>query len=178
MSKDATPLFVGDISPFARSLRRSLEGLEHIPGHVEMLNLLAKAGGFRNFQHLKAQHQAHMSLDEPKQPRAEVNYKLVKRLVRFFDQEKRLVRWPKKFSERLVCLWVMWSRLPARTTLTEREISERLESWHLFGDYALLRRELVDRGMVERTPDGRQYKRLETEPPPEAVALLEHLRKQ
>ena len=34
------------------------------------------------------------------------------------------------------CLWVMWSRLPARRSMHEREI-ERLGAEHLFGDHAL-----------------------------------------
>lgn len=76
----------------------------------------------------------------------------------------------------MVCLWVMWSRLPARARLTEKEINHILMHNHLFADHALLRRELVDRKMVRRTADGRSYQRNEVQPSPEALALLEHLR--
>jgi len=176
MSKIPMPFTVGDISELAKTLRRQLDGLERLPSHVEMLNLLAKAGGYRNFQHFKAQHDAQTSLKTPQQPPAEVNFKLVKKLVRHFDDEGRLIRWPKKFTMRGICLWIMWSRIAARTSLTEREVNERLEEQHLFGDYALLRRELVDRGMISRTADGSSYQRVELQPPAEAIELLKHLR--
>lgn len=177
MSKTMMPFCVGDISTFAKSLRKNLETLDRAPGHVEMLNLLARSGGYRNFQHFRAQHQASQALQSPRPEPAQVNYKAVKETARCFNHAGLLERWPKKFTHRMLCLWVMWSRLPARQALAEREISDRLQAWHLFGDYALLRRELVDRGMVTRTPDGREYRRLEQSPPPEAVALLEYLRK-
>ncbi len=176
MSRTSLPLHVGDVSAFAKSLRRSLDGLETLPSHLEMLNLLAKAGGYRNFQHFKVQAEARDLLEAPSPPQPAVNYKLVHKLTRFFDTEGKLIRWPGKYSQRMLCLWVIWSRIPARTTYTEKEISALLHNLHLFSDHALLRRELVDNRMMERTPDGRQYKRLELRPPDDAVALLEKLR--
>ena len=176
MSKTLLPFVVGDISAFASSLRRQLDALERVPGHVEMLNLVVKAGGFRNFQHFRAQQQTHAALNTPRPVPAEINYKLVRQLVRFFDAQGRLIRWPKKFTHRILCLWALWARIPARTDFTERQVCDQLETLHLFGDHALLRRELVDRGMMTRTSDCTRYRRLEVRPPAEAVALLEHLR--
>ncbi|MBU1002747.1 MAG: DUF2087 domain-containing protein [Proteobacteria bacterium] len=175
MSKTPLPFPVGDISEFARSLRRQLDGLERTPSHVEMLNLLAKAGGYRNFQHFRAQQDAQAALDVPPPSPVEVDFKRVQQLVRIFDGQGRLTRWPKKYTLRMLCLWVIWSRIDARGTLSEREISEWLDEQHLFGDYALLRRELVDNGLVTRTADGRQYRRIELQPPAEALELLRHL---
>ncbi|SMF05265.1 DUF2087 domain-containing protein [Desulfovibrio gilichinskyi] len=175
MSKTVLPFVVEDISAFARSLRRQLDGVETIPTHVEMLNLLVKAGGFRNFQHFRAQHESFKILETPKSPAPELNLKLVKRLTRFFDEDGQLIRWPKKFSERMICLWIMWSRIPAKESFSEKEISDLLDKEHLFGDYALLRRELVDRGMMVRNAEGSQYKRLEVKPPLEALELLRYL---
>ncbi len=180
MSRTALPLHVGDISCFAKSLRSALDGLEKLPSHLEMLNILTKAQGYRNFQHFKAQTEAleRFETPQPARPEPEVNYKLVHRVTRFFDEQHRLIRWPGKYSQRMLCLWVVWSHIPARSSFTEKEISELLNDWHLFGDHALLRRELVDNRMMERTPDGRCYKRLEVRPPADAVALLKQLRKQ
>ncbi|MEW5774586.1 MAG: DUF2087 domain-containing protein [Thermodesulfobacteriota bacterium] len=39
-----------------------------------------------------------------------------------------------------------------------------------------MRRQLVDHGPVSRTPDGREYRRVENRPPAEALALLQRLR--
>lgn len=176
MSKTAMPFYAADVSALARNLRRQLDGFEKAPSHLELLNLLAKAGGYKNFQHLKAAH----DVCAPRRPlplsAPEIDFRMVKRLVRFFDANGRLVRWPGKFSQRVICLWVLWSRLAARTTYTEQEISRFLGEQHLFGDHALLRRELVDRDMVERTADGRQYRRREMRPPAEALELLKLLR--
>lgn len=175
MSRTPIPLCVGDVSALARTLRKQLDEQDRTPGHVEMLNLLARSGGYRNFQHLKAQSEARATVGQPVPVPAEVDFKLVKRLVRFFDEQGRLIRWPGKFSQRMIALWVLWSRVPARTVLTEQAVNELLEGCHCFGDHALLRRELVDRNMLERTPDGRSYRRIERQPPPEAVELLGHI---
>lgn len=175
MSKTVLPFAVEDISAFTRSFRRQLDGVGTLPTHVEMLNLLVKAGGFRNFQHFRAQHESLKKLESPKSTPPELNLKLVKRMMRFFDEDGQLIRWPKKFSERMICLWVMWSRIPAKKFFSEKQISDLLDKEHLFGDYALLRRELVDRRMMDRTADGSQYKRLEIRPPLEALELLKYL---
>jgi Uncharacterized protein conserved in bacteria (DUF2087). len=169
------PLCVGDVSAFARTICRQLDTAGRTPGHVEMLNLLARAGGYRNFQHLRAQHEARTALDSPRPARVPVDYSLVRRLVRLFDDRGLLVRWPKKFTQRMLCLWVLWSRIPARRSMTEREINALLDGQHRFGDCALLRRELADRGLVTRTADGRQYTRIERQPPEEAVEIIRHL---
>lgn len=94
------------------------------------------------------------------------------RILRYFDETGRLMRWPGKASHRPDCLWVLWSRLPAGAVMHEREVNERLAAEHLFGDHALLRRELVDTGLMRRTYDGREYRRIEQAPPPEAVELI------
>ncbi|MFH1914374.1 MAG: DUF2087 domain-containing protein [Pseudomonadota bacterium] len=176
MPRTPMPLCVDDVSDFARTLRRQLDDLKRIPGHVEMLNLLARAGGYRNIQHLRARQAVCDSLDAPRPAPVAVDFILVKRLMRLFDDRGRLMRWPKKYTQRMLCLWGVWARIPARTAMTEPEMNRLLEQQHLFGDHALLRRELADHGLVTRTPDGRQYTRCERKPPPEAVELLRHLR--
>jgi hypothetical protein len=98
-------------------------------------------------------------------------------LTRYFDRESRLLRWPTKFSHQEPCLWVLWSRLPARTTLSEPQINDLLFANHHFEDPAILRRELKERGMVTRTLDGREYRRVERKPPPLAAALIGFLRR-
>jgi len=172
MSKSPMPFYVADVSALAKNLRRQLDEFERLPSHVEMLNLIVKSGGFRNFQHFKAQQTAASTFDRPKAQPAEINYKLVKRILRLFNEEGYLTHWPKKYSERVICLWVMWSRIAAKKMYTECEISELLEQQNLFEDHALLRRELVDHRMLSRTADGRQYQRLEVQPPAEALEVF------
>jgi hypothetical protein len=75
----------------------------------------------------------------------------------------------------MACLWALWSQIPASRTFTEDELNQRLRALHLFGDHALLRRELCDHDLLSRTADGSQYRRVERQPSPEGLALIRHL---
>lgn len=165
------------MSALARALKGELAKFNQLPSHVELLNALARASGHGNFQAMRAQWAARERLEHPAPVVAEppIDYVKVERLARYFDAAGRLIRWPAKHSERMNCLWVLWSRFTPRAVLSEIEVGRVLEAWHQFGDRALLRRELCDQGMMKRTADGREYRRIEQAPPPEAVALIRHL---
>ncbi|HYE43896.1 MAG TPA: DUF2087 domain-containing protein [Caulobacteraceae bacterium] len=177
MSRQAIPFHAPDVSSLARSLRSQLLERETIPGHLEFLNILARAAGARNFQQMRAETaEAPVGIpaSEPAAPAAEpVDLKRLKRLRDCFDAKGRLLRWPAKRGDQVLALWGLWSKLPAQTDLTEQEISDRLRLLHDFGDHALLRRELYDTRFVQRTPDGRTYRRIEKVAPPEAAALIQ-----
>lgn len=175
MSRIPLPLFVGDISDYARSLRGQLAECERTPSHLELLNMLARSAGYRNFQHFRAQAVARDQLDAPRPLPAPVDHVQIQRLARLFDASGRLLRWPTKFSQRESCLWVLWSRIPPRSILTEKQMNELLLVNHLFGDHALLRRMLCDYGLMTRSADCREYRRVERQPPPAASALIRHL---
>jgi len=149
--------------------------------HVQLLNMLVRAVGYRNFQHYRAQFTARERLErlaapEPAAPEAPVDLRRVERAARHFGPDGLLARWPGKVSLQRLCLWWVWSRLPAQQELTGTQMDDALRACHHFGDHALLRRWLCDLGMATRTPDGRQYRRVEQRPPQEALALLQHLR--
>ena len=172
MTRSVLPFYVNDISALARSLNHQIAGCDHPPGHLEMLNMLARAAGLRNFQHFRAQLVAEKRLLSTAEAAVPVDYAQLERLTRYFDINGRLLRWPSKFSHREPCLWVLWSELPPRTTLSEREMNDLLRKNHNFDDPALMRRELKERKMVTRTLDGREYRRIERRPPAEALALI------
>lgn len=172
MSKEQLPFHAADISTFAKSLRNQLAGHEGQPGHVDMLHMLARSAGYRNFQHFRAQLEARERLErEPSAPPV-VDFVKLAKLARYFAADGRMIRWPRKFSHQEPCLWVLWSRLPPRLTATEPEINILIAEQHLFGDHVLLRREMVNYRMIGRTTDCRSYWRIEREPPAEAVALI------
>lgn len=175
MSRQRLPYHAPDISALAKSLARQLDDSSERPGHVEMLNLLARAVGFRNYQALRASHQAEARLSRAVEGEAMVDFRRVEQWRRYFDESGRLHRWPKKHSHREACLWVMWSRLPARQCWSETEVNERLRSQERLGDHLLLRRALVDGGWLVRTDDGGEYRRVERRPPAELRALLSFL---
>jgi hypothetical protein len=175
MSRTVLPLHAGDISAFARSLNHQIAESEHAPSHVQLLNMLARSAGFRNYQHFRAQAEARERIESYEPPQPAVDYVEIQRLARYFDAKGRLQQWPAKLTQRIQCLWVLWSRIPARKVFSENELNQLLKGNHQFGDPALLRRELFDNRMVSRTADCREYRRIERRPPPEAVALIHHL---
>ncbi len=178
MSRTLLPFHSEDISALARSLKGQLANCESQPSHPELLNILVRANGYRNFQHYRAQLAARDRLESrtPAQEPEPVDFVRVKRLLRMFDPGGKLVRWPAKRSQQELCLWVIWSKLPARQVFTEKEINKLLNDNHLFGDHALLRRWLCDYGMMSRTRDGCEYCRVEKRPPAEARDLIRQLR--
>jgi hypothetical protein len=172
MSRTSLSFQTDDLSAFATALGGQLRQCDHVPGHVELLNMLARADGCRNFQHWRAMAAARAALEAPPPVEPAVDFLKLRRMMRLFDAQARLVRWPPKQSERELCLWVLWAAFPARRDLAEAEVNRLLGTRHEFGDHALLRRWLVDLGLVVRTPDGSIYRRVERRPPPEARALI------
>jgi hypothetical protein len=177
MSRTLLPFHSDDISALARSLKGQLVNCESQPSHLELLNILVRANGYRNFQHYRAQLAARDLLENrPLAPESElVDFVRIKRVLRMFDPEGKLMRWPSKRSQQELCLWVIWSKLPARHVFTEKEINLLLNENHLFGDHPLWRRWLCDYGMMSRTRDGREYRRVEKRPPAEALELIRQL---
>lgn len=99
--------------------------------------------------------------------------KRVARAVRCFDAAGRLQRWPSKRSEQIVVLWVIWSQLPVDARFTESDVNAMLGGWHDNGDHALLRRELVDMGLLQRTQTGSVYRRANPpDIPPDAAEAI------
>jgi hypothetical protein len=54
MSRTLLPFNSDDISSLARSLKAQLANCESQPSHLELLNMLVRANGYRNFQHYRA----------------------------------------------------------------------------------------------------------------------------
>lgn len=168
MSRTLYPFYCSDISGLARALKQQWAQESAPPSYLSVLNMLARAAGFQNFQHWRAE------CDRPAPPVAASAE--TTRLLRHYDVDGRLMRWPKKFSEQRLCLWALWAVLPRGQRWTEPEINALLRAEESFGDHVLLRRELVEQGLLGRTPDCRSYWLIEHEQRPEAAAgLIEQL---
>lgn len=170
MTRIALPYTAPDISALARQLEKELAASTEPPGHLSLMNMLARGAGFRNFQHFRASALAAGKLDAVPQPPPDMTR--VAQARRYFDAEGRMTTWPSKTSLQHLCLWSLWARLPKGQSMTEREVSQLLNRWHLFGDAAILRRTLWELRLVHRTEDSRDYRRVEQAPPPEARALI------
>ena len=183
---ERTPLVAADLSAFAKVLRTQLaERMESgagLPGHVEMLNLLARAAGHRNVQALKSAaaraaptaaattaHRWHGPKDPALTPAAD-------RTLRNFDAQGRLLRWPNKRAEQVLALWCLWMAFDGKRRYSEREVNEVLNAHHAFSDHCLLRREMVEMKLLARTAGGEQYRKLAARPSEETAALLRAVR--
>lgn len=170
MSKESVPLQVADLSGFTRALSRQLTTAQVQPSHLELMNMLARAAGFRNYQHLRAGHAAKARLDRvtPTEP---ADHRLIERALQHFDGIQ-LVRWPSRRQVQALCLWPLWAALPSGVTLTEKQVNAALNARHLFGDPAILRREMWSQRMLSRNRDGSDYRRIERRPPVDALELM------
>jgi hypothetical protein len=181
MSRTLIPLAVSDASSFAKSLRSQLSEHEGLPSHLELLNMLARAAGYGNFQSIRATLnieaiEAVAPIPESQEAEPKPDLKLVERVARCFDTAGRLTRWPSRRADQIVALWVLWSQFPSAKDQSELEVNVFLRDRHLFGDHALLRRELCDMGLLSRTPNGSIYRRIERPMPPDAADVARRLR--
>lgn len=77
---------------------------------------------------------------------------------RLLDREGRLARWPSKAPQRQLALCCMAGRFSPERSYPESEVNDILKACHAFGDWALPRRELVDRRYLGRDDAGRGYR--------------------
>ncbi len=208
MTRTALPYSAPDLSALARLLERAI--LDHqtthgrLPGHVEMMNLLARGAGRRNLQELQAQaartapgradadaaqvppppgpdlwFDAPELLDPVTTPVEGLAPRLSERAaktLKCFDFSGRLTRWPPKLSQQRLALWVLWTRFEARRVYTEAEVNRVLKAWHVYGDHATLRRELINHGLMTRKSDCSDYRKVAQWPDEEVQGLLRALR--
>jgi hypothetical protein len=166
MTREPISLTIADISDFARALRA--QAPEGDTGHQSWLNRVARAAGYRNFQHLSAlRKEAEPAADDAK----------VARALRYFDAEGRFARWPSRTGIQALCLWAVWARLPAGEEWSEPEVSAKIDGVTALGDAAQIRRSLAEHRLVTRDRAGSAYRRVERRPPPEARALIAALGK-
>lgn len=175
------PLLVPDLPQFARGLARALADRHAAkpepPGHVETLNLIARALGHRNLASLRAAlaalppPAAAVSDDSGRAPPLLTEH--ARKALSQFDADGRLVRWPNKFSVQRLAMWILWTDFDAKRPYTEREVNTILKARNAFGDHVTLRRELVNHRLLARKSDCSEYRKLPARPDAEARALLQ-----
>ena len=94
--------------------------------------------------------------DAPRDPIAELR-KRARILEQLLDDRGRVARWPVRRAQQLIVLDYIAAQIEAGVVMTEREVGTRLDALHAFDDAALIRRELVDLGALQRKRDGSAY---------------------
>lgn len=97
--------------------------------------------------------------------KTEMERKMKKDISRFLDVNGRIKVLPAKNQMRSEILMHLSAKFEYGRFYTEKEVNGIIENWHTFGDYFLLRRELIDSKLLARTNNGARYWREEqTEP--------------
>ena len=76
---------------------------------------------------------------------------------RFLDDKGRVSTWPRKQAAKELVLAHLANAFVHGRDYTEGEVNATISRHHTFGDFFLLRREMVDRGYLAREPNGSRY---------------------
>ncbi len=79
----------------------------------------------------------------------------------FIDADGKIKSWPSKQAKQFLLLDMLGEKFEAGKEYNAQEINKILNMNHTFNDPALLRRELITRKILQRSPDGRSYWKME-----------------
>ena len=72
-------------------------------------------------------------------------------------KDGRIIRWPKKITDKNMILEYISIKIPFGKKFAEAEINEIIKENITFDDYVLIRRELIEKGFLNRTKDCKEY---------------------
>ena len=189
MTRLLVPLATPDVSAFTKTLKSFLDERhatgKPLPSHVELLNLLARAAGSRNFATLKASALTAAARPVSAEPAASTPLPgssavtlsslspTVRKALLQFDEAGRLIRLPSKLSVQQMTTWALWTQFTARRKYTEKEVNAVIKAHHTFGDHATLRRELINMNLLGRKSDCSEYWKEPRRPEPEVQSFLQ-----
>jgi hypothetical protein len=85
----------------------------------------------------------------------------MKDIMRYLDSEGRIKAWPSKKESKIEILKYLSTKFEHNVFYTEKQANEIITNFHSFNDYFLLRRELIENKLLQRTRDCSKYWRLE-----------------
>lgn len=95
---------------------------------------------------------------------------LFSEINKFQDPEGRLTLFPAKRRNKIISLFFLATKFESDVFYTEKQINDIIESNHTFQDKWLLRRELINVGLLCRLTDGSKY--WVSKEPPQIEELL------
>jgi len=75
----------------------------------------------------------------------------------WLDRQGRLKQWPTRRRLQRAAVFYLIAKFERARQYTEPEVNEILDTWAPFKDAPLLRRTLIEEGLLGRTTDGREY---------------------
>jgi hypothetical protein len=80
-----------------------------------------------------------------------------KEIENYLDNHGRIKQWPSKWIMKTKVLTYLSTKFDDEVQYTEAEVNDILKKWHTFNDYFILRRGLIDAGLLKRQLDGSRY---------------------
>jgi hypothetical protein len=80
----------------------------------------------------------------------------------FIDSTGKIKVWPSKHDAKVQVLQYLADKFEYNRFYTEKEVNRVIESNHTFGDFFLLRREMIEKKLLSRTKSGDKYWRTDT----------------
>jgi hypothetical protein len=77
----------------------------------------------------------------------------------YLDDQGRVTRWPTRRSrkDQIVVLRYLASKFAPGEVYSESQVNDILRKYHTFEDWAMLRREMFEAGLINRETDGSRY---------------------
>ncbi|KAF0110574.1 MAG: hypothetical protein FD163_557 [Hyphomonadaceae bacterium] len=177
MPKEFVPFACPDISRLAKSIKKHLDKSEKKPSHVEILNIFARESGYKNFQQMRASSDVTTSAKDNSFKENTIGAQNLQKLKRYLDDKARVKTLPSKQSLQLMIVWYIWGHIAAQISFTEIELNHLLNRYHTFGDAALLRRYMFELGLVSRSSNCQDYRKLSPTIPSEYSEIVKFAQK-
>ena len=100
------------------------------------------------------------------------NFIYKKEITNFIDENGRLKQYPVKRKRQIFVLFYLASKFEANKRYTEQEVNQILQEWHVFNDWATLRRDLYDSRFLDRKADGSEYWLEDCQPTLESFGIV------
>ncbi|MBP2633823.1 MAG: hypothetical protein H6Q70_4451 [Firmicutes bacterium] len=78
-------------------------------------------------------------------------------ITKFLDNSGKITQLSQKKKFRVATLYYLAEKFELNRNYTEKEVNATCDEWHTFGDYFVLRRELVDNGLLCRESNCSRY---------------------
>ena len=75
----------------------------------------------------------------------------------FLDADGKITQLPQRRLVRIAVLAYLAEKFEIDRDYKEKEVNAICDAWHTFGDFFILRRELIDFGLLKRERDGSRY---------------------
>lgn len=80
-------------------------------------------------------------------------------IKRFLDASGKIIQLPQKRTVRPATLAYLAEKFETNRDYKEKEVNAVCDEWHTFGDFFILRRELVDNRLLCREKNGSRYRK-------------------